>query len=178
MTCIAGIAQGGKVWIGGDSVGADMSTYSMTVRADEKVFRKGEFAYGFTSSFRMGDLLRYAFAPPEQTAKQGDREYLCTAWMDSLRVCMATGGFKQTENGVETVGTFLLGYRGTLYQVCDNLQVAVAASGYDACGCGRDIAKGSLFSTKGDPRRRIITALRAAEAGMVVVRGPFKVVSV
>ena len=39
MTCIVGIADGAKVWIGGDSAG--VAGWSLTVRADEKVFAVG-----------------------------------------------------------------------------------------------------------------------------------------
>lgn len=44
MTCIVGVAEGGKVWIGGDSAGVDSGNYSLTVRADRKVFRNGHFS--------------------------------------------------------------------------------------------------------------------------------------
>lgn len=176
MTCIAGVEQRGKVWIGGDSAGVE--GWSLTVRADEKVFRKGPFVCGFTTSFRMGDLLRYAFSPPEQSIKQGDREYLCTTWVDALRECFAAGGFKKTEHGVEEGGDFLLGYAGSLYRVTDDYQVGRPANGYDAVGCGMDIARGALHATKGEPRRRVLAALHAAQEHSAGVRGPFKVVSV
>lgn len=181
MTCIAGIAQDGKVWIGGDSAG--VAGYTLVVRADEKVFVRGEFAYGFTTSFRMGDLLRYAFSPPEQTSKQEDREYLVTSWTDALRQCLKAGGFAKVENGVERGGSFLAGYRGRLYEVCGDFQVGEAASGYAAVGCGVEIALGALFATGDDrewlpPEGRILTALAAAETHSAGVRGPFTVVSV
>ena len=41
MTCIVGLVHGGKVYMGGDSAG--VGGYCLTVRADEKVFRNGEF---------------------------------------------------------------------------------------------------------------------------------------
>lgn len=177
MTCIAGIAQDGKVWIGGDSAG--VAGYALTVRADEKVFVSGEFVYGFTSSFRMGDLLRYAFSPPEQTSKQCDRAFLVTSWVDALRACLKAGGFAKIENGVERGGTFLVGYRGHLYEVNGDFQVGEAASGYAAVGCGDEFAHGALFATKTgkDAKARVLTALSAAENHSAGVRGPFKVVS-
>jgi hypothetical protein len=55
MTCIVGLRQGGKVFIGGDSAG--ISGWDVTVRADPKVFLSGPYAMGFTSSFRLGQLL-------------------------------------------------------------------------------------------------------------------------
>ena len=52
MTCIVGLIDGRRVWMGGDSAG--VSGLDITVRADAKVFRNGDFLIGFTSSFRMG----------------------------------------------------------------------------------------------------------------------------
>ena len=41
MTCIVGLVEKGNVYIGGDSAG--VGGYSLTVRADRKVFRNGDF---------------------------------------------------------------------------------------------------------------------------------------
>ena len=54
------------MYIGGDRAG--VAGLSLTVRADEKVFQNGEFLMGFTTSFRMGQLLRYSLKPPPPPA--------------------------------------------------------------------------------------------------------------
>ncbi len=54
MTAIVGLVHNATVYIGGDSAG--VSGYSMTVRADSKVFTIGPYLMGFTTSFRMGQL--------------------------------------------------------------------------------------------------------------------------
>ena len=59
MTCIVGLVDNGKIYMGGDSAG--VSNLDIRIRADQKVFKTGEFIMGFTSSFRMGDLLKYDF---------------------------------------------------------------------------------------------------------------------
>ena len=64
MTCIVGLEHKGKVYIGGDSAG--VAGYSLSVRADQKVFINGNFIFGFTSSFRMGQILRFGFNPPRR----------------------------------------------------------------------------------------------------------------
>lgn len=178
MTCIAGLEHNGKVWIGGDSAG--VAGWSMTVCSDEKVFQSGPFLYGFTSSFRMGALLRYSFSPPEQLASEADHAYLSTRYVQALRECLGDGGAKRTERGVDTGGTFLLGYRASLYLVQDDLAVLRAACGFGAVGCGHEIAKGSLFSTGAlaDPQARIETALYAAAYLSAGVRAPFTIQSI
>lgn len=52
--------------------------------------------------------------------------------------------------------------------------------GYDAVGCGQDIALGSLYATKklddfSDPEAAVETALEAAEGYSAGVRRPFKI---
>jgi hypothetical protein len=44
---------------------------------------------------------------------------------------------------------------------------------FTAVGSGHDIAKGSLFSTEGDPQTRVLLALEAAERFSAAVRAPF-----
>jgi len=74
MTCIVGIAQEGKVWIGADS--AAVSGQDIRATALRKVFRRGQFLIGYTSSFRMGQLPQFhlflcAAQEQEAEAEQG-----------------------------------------------------------------------------------------------------------
>lgn len=173
MTCIAGLVHKGKVYIGGDSAG--VYGLGLVVRSDEKVFRRGEFLMGFTSSFRMGQLLRFSLECKQQTDKD-DYAFMCTKFIDAVRACLKAGGYATMKDGAESGGGFLVGYRGSLYEVCSDYQVGILADGYAAIGCGEAIAQGSLYSTaKMPPKQRILTALRAAERHSAGVRGPFLV---
>ena len=174
MTCIVGVVDKGKVYIGGDSAG--VAGYSLKVRADEKVFQNGPFLFGFTSSFRMGQLLRYAFTPPKHDSDLSDYQYLVTAFVNAVRQCLKDGGFATKESEAEKGGIFLLGYRGHLYKVESDYQVGQSVDSYDTCGCGEDIAVGALYATEGqDAKKRINKALEAAERFSAGVRGPFVV---
>lgn len=176
MTCIVGLAHEGKVWIGGDSAGvAGMSTVA---RADGKVFTVGELVMGFTTSFRMGQLLRYSLLVEEQRPSQDDHEYLCTTFVDSVRLCLQTGGFARKQDEVEIGGTFLVGYRGSLYSIEDDYQVGQPQAPFHAVGCGDELALGAMHATDGQPpRERITTALKAAERFSGGVCAPFTVES-
>lgn len=180
MTCIVGLVTEGKVFMGGDSAG--VGGYSLTVRADEKVFVKGEFIMGFTSSFRMGQLLRYKLDIPYHKPEIETYEYMVTEFVEAVRSCLKTGGFARSENGEERGGTFLVGYRGELFMIDGDFQVGKPMHDYDAVGCGSDIAKGSLFTSGRladvGPQERIRDALRAAEQFSAGVRGPFNIVTV
>lgn len=175
MTCIVGFADKNRVWIGGDSAG--VSGWSLCVRADQKVFRNGEFLFGFTSSFRMGQLLRHALKPPQQ--KVADNiHFLSTDFINAVRECLKDGGFARRTNESEEGGDFLLGYRGGLYHIASDYQVAVPSTPYCAVGCGADIALGAMFALRDPPRQRVRKALSASERHCAGVRGPFTIMSI
>lgn len=177
MTCIAGLVHDGAVYIGGDSAG--VSGWSLTVRADAKVFKNGDFLFGFTSSFRMGDLLRFALSPPRRHPDSDVRRFMVVDFVDAVRSCLKNGGYATTKDGGEAGGNFLVGYAGRLFEICSDYQVGEPAGGYAAVGCGEDIARGALFSNAHLlPQERITQALKAAEAHSAGVRGPFHIESI
>jgi hypothetical protein len=178
LTCIAGLISGGKVYMGGDSAG--VADWSMTVRADAKVFRKGEFVFGFTTSFRMGQLIAHAFTPPPVPKKRSELDrYMVVDFVDSVRALFKAGGFATTKDGSEQGGSFLVGVRGRLYHVASDYQVGLTADRLHAVGCGADLAIGALLVNGHlKPEARLRQALRAAERRSAGVRGPFRVVSV
>lgn len=176
MTCIVGLVDKGTVYIGGDSAG--VADYSLMVRADQKVFTNGEFIFGFTSSFRMGQVLRYKLKPPHREPARDVMTYMVSDFVDAVRDCLKSSGFAKKENDVERGGTFLVGYQGRLFRIEGDYQVGETTNGYDACGCGEDIARGSMFASKGaDAGKRILQALKAAGYHSAGVCGPFKVLA-
>jgi ATP-dependent protease HslVU (ClpYQ) peptidase subunit len=174
MTCIAGLVEGDKVWIGGDSAG--VGGWDLTVRADRKVFRNGDMLFGFTSSFRMGQLLRYALTVPLRDPKVDVDRYMATSFIDAVRDCLKSHGWAEKVSDQEKGGTFLVGYAGRLFTIGSDYQVGESVDGYAACGCGESYAIGALFATphlKG--RKRVEMALAAAERNSAGVRGPFHI---
>jgi hypothetical protein len=174
MTCIVGLVHKKRVHIGGDSAGVG-SGYGLTVRADRKVFRNGDFVMGFTSSFRMGQLLAFNFNPPKPRVGVEPMAYMVTDFIDAARASMKAGGYAQTKEGQESGGVFLVGYAGHLFRIDSDFQVGESTHSYDACGCGETLALGSLRSTRTwtNPNQRLKEALETAEAFSAGVRGPF-----
>ena len=177
MTCIVGLIHDGKVYMGGDSAG--VAGLDLTVRRDSKVFRVGqneEFLIGFTSSFRMGQLLRYTFEPGECAGDDVER-YMAVDFVDATRDCLKKGGFATLKDGVEAAGSFLVGFRGRLFSVASNYQVGEAQLPHDAVGSGAQVALGSLYASVAEvsPEARLRTALAAAEQYSAGVRRPFYV---
>ena len=176
MTCIVGMLdkQTDKVIIGGDSAGvADSNIY---IRKDSKVFKNGEFIIGCTSSFRMIQLLRFSFTPPEI----GDKdiyEYMCTDFINTVRECFKNGGYLQKHtDGDEKGGTFLVAYKNRLFKVENDFQVCETINGFDSCGCGEDFALGVLFTLEKEElttEQKLTKALEAAEFLSTGVSSPF-----
>lgn len=168
------VGDDGLVTLGGDSAG--VAGYSIQSRRDPKVFRRGPYVFGFTSSFRMGQLVHHSLKLPDPPKSRLDR-FMCTTFVDAVRECFGDGGFRTKHNEVESGGTFVVGVAGRLFTVHGDFQVGECREPYVAVGCGQDIALGSLFSTPHlEPRDRTLLALKAAASFSAGVSAPFRVV--
>jgi len=174
MTCIVGVTHKGRVYMGGDSAG--VSGLDLTVRKDQKVFPNGEFAIGFTSSFRMGQILQYVFIPPEIVAGESLSAFIVSRFIPAVRDTFKREGFTYVESSREHGGCFLVGVRGRLFQIDSDFQVGESIDAFAAIGCGPAYAYGSLHSTTGAPGKRIMSALEAAAHFSAGVVGPFNMV--
>ena len=173
MTCIVGLLDSGKVWMGGDSAG--VAGLDLMVRADQKVFKNEPFIMGFTTSFRMGQLLRYSFVPPAKWEEIMDAyPFMVNDFINAVRKCLKDGGYAKKEHEVESGGDFLGGFKGRLFGINSDYQVGESCLGFLAIGCGSQIALESLFSTIGKPpEERVLISLKAAQAFSTGVREPF-----
>lgn len=192
MTCIVGLVKGGIVHLGADSLGADVATYAVQTRRKPKVFKKGEFVFGFTTSFRMGDILQYQFNPPEipleddWTQDEILSHYMHTTFVEAVRTLFKASGFAKKENDHESGGEFMVGIRGRLFTIEPDYQIGETADNFDAIGSGMQIARGALFILQRGPLMRgnledieacLRAALEAAEHCSAYVRGPYHFVS-
>lgn len=179
MTCIAGLVdKDGVVWMGADSAG--VAGDRTIKRKDSKIFKNGELLFGFTSSFRMGQLLRYSFDPPKHYDDIDIDSYIHKHLIPAIRECFSMGGYKETINGRESGGTFLVGYRSRLFIVFDDFQVGEALNGYCSVGSGEEVALGSLFTSSNlqiSSSAKVLIALEAAAEYNTYVSGPFTVMS-
>lgn len=173
MTCIAGLIDKGTIYMGGDSAGVN-SSLSLAVRADQKVFIKDKFVMGFTTSFRMGQLLQYNLELSPRPESLDVFEYMVTSFVEAVRKCLKDGGFAEKKDEREKAGTFLVGYAGRLFCIESDYQVEETILPYATTGSGEDIALGVLFANAHlAPDERILQALEAAEQFNAGVRRPF-----
>lgn len=178
MTCIVGLIDKEKVFIGGDS--ASSSELNVFVRKDPKVFKNGEFIIGCTTSFRMIQLLRFSFTPPD-IEEMDIYHYMCTRFVNDVRLCFRRGGYLRMVDEVDEGGTFLVGYKNRLFRIDPDFQVGEMLNGMDAIGCGGDFALGALHviscNQEMKPEEKILEALSAAEFLGTGVRSPFVILN-
>ena len=179
MTCIVAVKDldTEEVWMGGDSAGVE--GLNIAVRKDPKVFINGEFLMGYTSSFRMGQILRYMRMPAREMTMTDDYEYMVTRVIPEIREELKEGGYTKISSNVEKGGQFLIGYHGHIYEIESDFQVGERIEEYDAVGCGRPYALGSLRMTTNDfPKNRIKHALETAQHFSGGVRAPFRILKI
>lgn len=179
MTCIVALKHGGKVWMGADSAG--VGGYSLTVRKDRKIHRVGPMLIGFTTSFRMGQLLGYKLSIPPHHPDVDTDKYMVTSFVDAVRTALKDGGWVSKDKEQEQGGRFIVAYQGRIFDIDSDFQVGEPVGEFSACGCGQDIALGSLHAsakTSEPPDYRLTLALEAAQEFSAGVRAPFYVESI
>lgn len=177
MTCIVGLIDNGKVYIGGDSCVS--RGYVQQTMSSPKVFRNGHFLIGYSGSLRMAELLRFAFSPPEHPKDISTERYFATLFADALRTTLKDAGNATKNNEQESsTGYFLVGYQGRLITIEADYSFTEVADGWDAIGSGNEVALGAMHATKDMsliPQKRIELALDAASTYCRGVCGPFTV---
>ena len=152
MTCIVGLRHHGGVIIGGDS--ASLSGWQNTSTNLKKVFELQSsgcsLIVGYTSSFRMGQIIQHSLdVPPFLEGTEDPMDYLVNSFVEKVRNQLKVDGYLKTESGRESIGRFLVGFQGMLYLVDKDLSVNSSCDGYMALGHGSEYALGSLYSTQG-----------------------------
>lgn len=147
MTIIVGYKKDGKVFIGGDTQGS--SGWDKTYRKDKKVFISHGIAYGFTSSYRMGQILMYHSAEVLCNSRDENiHKYVVTCLVPMWREILKNNGYIKNDSGREESGQFLIGIDGRLFSIHSDMQVAESSFDYDAVGCGRTYALGAIMACK------------------------------
>ena len=182
MTCIVGLVDNDKVWMGVDTYGS--TAWCGMERADMKMFvPEGvkNALLSYTSSFRMGQILMYEPALFDELAvlkKTIDHKYMVKTFIPKIQAAFRDGGFGKEESGERIGGCFLVAYKDQLFSIESDYQVGVNSIGYAADGCGMEYALGSLATTEGTdmkPKDRVLAALRAAAVFSPGVSGPFHI---
>lgn len=182
MTCIAGVAYGGTVWIGGDS--AASSGGATVPYNNPKVFRRGQLLFGVVESFRMRDILHHELTIPRRPPGMSDDTWLVRNLIEEIRLTFVAAGFDLEAEDDEhdfDPGALLIGYHGRLFTMDWDYHLGEVKDGYHAIGSGSHFALGSLHTTRRQaltPKERVRLALEAADHHSQEVRPPFRILSV
>jgi ATP-dependent protease HslVU (ClpYQ) peptidase subunit len=160
MTCIVGLKENGNVWIGADK--ASVSGYLMQSTKLDKVFKKGEYVIGYTTSFRMGQLLQYVISLPEPPEKI-DVGFMVLEFVEAIRKGFKEYGYSKINNNEEFGGTFIIGVKDQLFEIDDDYQVNYSNDNYLSCGSGCYYALAAMEALKNlPPEKRITESIRIA----------------
>lgn len=170
MSCIVGIAENGKVWIGGDSAGIGPDG-ELQLRKEPKVFKIGDLLIGACGSPAdyQGWVIPNTIFDPSMAAF----DWVCFTFLPWLR----------TIRSADADFELLIGLRGHLFHVYGTRQVTEELAGFDAAGSGAQVARGALYFFEWDktptgqlkwhPTQRIELALEAAQRFTSTVREPW-----
>ena len=174
MTCIIGLEHEGEVYIGADS--AAVAGWDVSETLLPKVFQRGDFLVGYTTSFRMGQILEQHLDVRERHDLETETSYIISGVIEAVRKCLKAHGFAKVDNNTEEGGCFLVGYRGKLYRVNDDYGVTRHATGFDALGCGMDYALGAMAALADiEPMARLQGSLEIAAHFSGAVMAPFTI---
>lgn len=176
MTCVVALREQGVIYMGCDSAG--VGGYTRVNRLDPKIYRVGDqMLIGFTTSFRMGQLLGYSLTLPKHHVDVPVEAWMATDFVNAVRECLKKGGWAEKEKDQERGGTFLVAYKGRIFEIQSDYQVGERGEPFSAVGCGEDLALGALFAmdVKIPPRFKVELALKAAAAFSAGVYPPFRV---
>ena len=188
MTCIVSFLdrENGVGYIGGDSFGS--TSFSGHVYKNRKVFKSKDTSnvvMGYTSSFRMGDLLEYTSGLFDKVDvlenKTIDREYLVTKFIPKVSNVFYQNKFETNNNGEANGGFFILTTKDGIYTIQNDYSVMESSTDYASVGSGSYFALGSLYATKDNkdlsPVDKIKLALESAEFNQINVRRPFYIIN-
>lgn len=192
MTCIVALTDGTNIMMGADSVGVG-PYHSQQRRRDPKIFVAGDsYLMGFTSSFRMGQILMYAeFPEPPATPNPASGfRFMVQTFVPAVRRILAEGGYTksivlsrptgQQETHEHQGGTFIVGFQGLLFEVRDDFAVGMVEESYCAVGASWQPALGALYATEAlevSQAQRVVLALEAAANHTGACRTPFRVLT-
>lgn len=176
MTCVVGIIENNKIYMGADSLASD-SSFHAEPRKDEKIFHIDNFLIAYSNSYRVGQLIRYKMKIPKKDSSKDTFQFMVVDFVESLRYTLQEGGCQIINSNQQTCmdGELLIGFEKRLFIIDQDYQVGESELNFNSCGSGSSYALGSLFSTSTSksPRYRINMALKAAQKFTCNVREPF-----
>lgn len=139
MTCIVGIEKNGKVYLGGDIQGTGGN--NKIVHTQPKVFNKAGVIFGYTTSYRFGQIIEHLMQDPVVPEdNESIYRWIITTLAPSIKSTLK-------DNGYERGGTCLIGVKDQLWEFQDDYSILRSVSGIASCGSGCEYAMGSMLTS-------------------------------
>lgn len=156
MTCIVAYKFGDKMYMGADC--AASNGHSSFVVVEPKVMKKTveplddstishrEMLIGYTTSFRMGQLLMHKFKPPKFYENEDAMEYMVSKFVPAIMNLFDNNYYGKKEDYQEmNGGNFLVCYNGRIFEISGDFAVLERRDQpFNSCGCGEDHALAAM----------------------------------
>lgn len=177
MTCIVGLKSEKGIYMAADSAGVD--GHRMYVREDKKIFFVRDMLIGGAGSFRVNQILQYHLNPPPIDIPD-TYQWMVTQFIPHVIDLFRTHGVIQDDRGNSNIknGYFLVAFKGQLYTIFTDFQVAIDQDSFSCIGSGHEVASGAMYATDSldlDPSTRVKLAIEAAARYITSVRLPVNV---
>jgi ATP-dependent protease HslVU (ClpYQ) peptidase subunit len=172
MSCVIGLIQNGKSYMGCDGLATTTDGEIRPVIAN-KIIINEPFIFGYTGNIRSGQVIKPEYFKPPKTIEELP-DAIRQQFID--KGCMGSSD----EETQATQSNFLVIFNHKLYEILIDFQLNEIRGEFSSIGAGSSYAFGSLFSTKNikDPKKRIMIALKAAKEYCAHVGEPFSILEI
>jgi len=139
MTVIVGLEYDGSVLMGGDIQGTGWN--NKVIHTQPKVFKKNGVMFGFTSSYRFGQVLEHEL--PDPVVPEDPTQVY--RWLITVLVPNIHAALKSAD--ADKCGNALIGLKGQLWELQTDYSVLRSTRGFAAVGSGAEYAMGSVFTS-------------------------------
>lgn len=165
MTCIVGLEHDGRVFLGGDIQGTGWN--NKVVHTQPKVFNKNGVIFGYTTSYRFGQILEHGLADPVVPENPAE----IYRWLITVLIPEIKNALKM--HGYEGGGNCLIGVKDQLWELQNDFSVLRSTRGFASVGSGTEYAMGSMFTTLLAGRPRTSEAAETAIKNAIIAAGTF-----
>jgi len=184
MTCIVGYCEGGKVWMGSDSMACRSGCKIIIDYPKISIIENDEgdsILIGGGGSLRELMIVKHSFELPTNSRKD-DMEFVLLDVVLEIENCLTVNKSSATANeNFNCLTDFLIGYHGKLYHIACDGGVLSESLCYASEGSGGEVATGAMYAVCQDaitPEEKIIIALEASARHVDSVSAPFHILSI
>lgn len=145
MTCIIGFVDKSKrkMIIAGDRLGSN--GYTGEVINKPKIFKKKKVLFGYTTSFRFGQILEHHLKIPKDKRKI-PYEYIVKDLLPCIREVLETHKYSSKDDAGKS-GTAIIMYKGFVYTLQDDWSVLEYLNNVSV-GSGSEVASGAMLALR------------------------------